>query len=116
VPDALENLHRLDASLLEGLDDHFERRITTCSPARSSLIIPIPTPAELARLFDLLVNHYRYVVVDASSRLDATTRLLSDLSNAVLMIAQPNVVSLWSAGRIHAFLKRVRAATGSAWS
>jgi len=59
----------------------------------------------LARLFDLLANHYRYVVVDASSRLDSTTRLLSDLSNAVLMVAQTDVVSLWSAGRIHAFLE-----------
>src|SRR5207248_6840598 len=64
-----------------------------------------PTPGELARLFDLLVNHYRFVVVDASSRLDSTTRLLSDLSNAVLVVAQTDVVSLWSAGRIHAFLE-----------
>src|SRR5208337_2263030 len=61
--------------------------------------------AELARLFDLLVNHYRYVVVDVSSRLDPTTRLLSDLSNAVLMVAQTDVVSLWSAARIHNFLE-----------
>jgi Flp pilus assembly CpaE family ATPase len=104
VPDALENLHRLDASLLEGL-------MTTSKEGLHLLAGPqqpyhsIPTPAELARLFDLLVNHYRYVVVDASSRLDATTRLLSDLSNAVLMIAQTDVVSLWSAGRIHAFLE-----------
>ena len=104
VPDALENLHRLDASLLEGL-------MTTAKEGLHLLAGPqqpyqsIPTPAELARLFDLLVNHYRYVVVDASSRLDATTRLLSDLSNAVLMIAQTDVVSLWSAGRIHAFLE-----------
>jgi MinD-like ATPase involved in chromosome partitioning or flagellar assembly len=59
----------------------------------------------LARLFDLLVNHYRYVVVDASSRLDSTTHLLSDLSNAVLLVAQTDVVSLWSAGRIHAYLE-----------
>jgi pilus assembly protein CpaE len=51
------------------------------------------------------VNHYRFVVVDASSRLDPTTRLLSDLSNAVLVVAQTDVVSLWSAGRIHAFLE-----------
>jgi len=64
-----------------------------------------PTPGELARLFDLVVNHYRFVVVDASSRLDPTTRLLSDLSNAVLVVAQTDVVSLWSAGRIHAFLE-----------
>jgi pilus assembly protein CpaE len=51
------------------------------------------------------VNHYRFVVVDASSRLDPTTRLLSDLSNAVLVVAQTDVVSLWSAGRIHTFLE-----------
>jgi pilus assembly protein CpaE len=104
VPDALENLHRLDASLLDGL----------MTPAKDGLHLlagpqqpyhAIPTPAELARLFDLLVNHYRYVVVDASSRLDSTTRLLSDLSNAVLMVAQTDVVTLWSASRIHAFLE-----------
>ncbi len=104
VPDALENLHRLDVSLLEGL----------MTPAQDGLHLlagpqqpypSIPTPAELARLFDLLVNHYRYVVVDASSRLDSTTRLLSDLSNAVLMVAQTDVVTLWSASRIHAFLE-----------
>ncbi len=104
VPDALQNLHRLDASLLEGL-------MTTAKDGLHLLAGPqqpyqsAPTPAELARLFDLLVNHYRYVVIDASSRLDATTRLLSDLSNAVLMVAQTDVVSLWSAGRIHAFLE-----------
>ena len=104
VPDALENLHRLDASLLEGL-------MTTGKDGLHLLAGPqqpyhsVPTPAELARLFDLLVNHYRYVVVDASSRLDSTTRLLSDLSNAVLLVTQTDVVSLWSAGRIHAFLE-----------
>ena len=104
VPDALENLHRLDASLLEGLmtisKDGLHLLAGPQQPYHS-----VPTPAELARLFDLLVNHYRYVVVDASSRLDVTTRLLSDLSNAVLMIAQTDVVSLWSAGRIQAFLE-----------
>src|ERR1022692_1788480 len=104
VPDALENLHRLDASLLDGL-------MTTCKDGLHLLAgsqqpyHSVPTPAELARLFDLLVNHYRYVVIDASSRLDATTRLLSDLSNAVLMVAQTDVVTLWSAGRIYAFLE-----------
>ncbi|HXO31745.1 MAG TPA: cellulose synthase operon protein YhjQ/BcsQ [Candidatus Acidoferrales bacterium] len=104
VPDALENLHRLDASLLEGL-------MTISKGGLHLLAGPqqpypsLPAPAELARLFDLLANHYRYVVVDASSRLDSTTRLLSDLSNAVLMVAQTDVVSLWSANRIHAFLE-----------
>jgi pilus assembly protein CpaE len=104
VLDALQNLHRLDVSLLDGL-------MTTTREGLHLLAGPQqpyptePTPAELARLFDLLVNHYRFVIVDASSRLDATTRLLSDLSNAVLVVAQTDVVSLWCAGRIHSFLE-----------
>jgi len=104
VLDALENLHRMDVSLLDGL-------MTTTKEGLHLLAGPQqpypaePTPGELARLFDLLVHHYRYVVVDASSRLDPTTRLLSDLSNAVLVVAQTDVVSLWSAGRIHTFLE-----------
>jgi pilus assembly protein CpaE len=104
VLDALQNLHRMDTSLLDGL----------MSPTKEGLHLLAgpqqpypsePTPGELARLFDLLVNHYRFVVVDVSSRLDPTTRLLSDLSNAVLMVAQTDVVSLWSAARIHNFLE-----------
>ena len=104
VLDALQNLHRMDVSLLDGL----------MTPAKNGLHLLAgpqqpyptePTPGEMARLFDLLVNHYRFVIVDASSRLDPTTRLLSDLSNAVLVVAQTDVVSLWSAGRIHAFLE-----------
>ncbi|MBZ5681779.1 MAG: AAA family ATPase [Acidobacteriia bacterium] len=104
VLDALQNLHRLDVSLLDGL-------MTTTKEGLHLLAGPQqpyqtePTPAELARLFDLLVNHYRFVIVDGSSRLDPTTRLLSDLSNAVLVVAQTDVVSLWSASRIHAFLE-----------
>jgi pilus assembly protein CpaE len=104
VLDALQNLHRLDASLLDGLmttaKDGLHLLAGSQQPNPS-----MPTPAELARLFDLLASHYRYVVVDASSRLDATTRLLADLSNAVLIVAHTDVVSLWSASRIHAFLE-----------
>ena len=104
VLDALQNLHRMDVSLLDGL-------MTTTNEGLHLLAGPQqpyptePTPGELARLFDLVVNHYRFVVVDASSRLDPTTRLLSELSNAVLVVAQTDVVSLWSAGRIHNFLE-----------
>ena len=104
VSDALQNLHRLDVSLLDGLMTAAKDGLHLLAGSQQPYPA-MPTPAELARLFDLLVNHYRYVVVDASSRLDSTTRLLSDLSNAVLMIAQTDVVSLWSAGRIHAFLE-----------
>jgi pilus assembly protein CpaE len=104
VVDALQNLHRLDASLLEGL-------MTQCKGGLQLLAGPqlpqglAPTAAELARLFDLLVAHFRYVVVDCSGRVDQTARLLCDHSNAVLLVAQADVVSLWSASRIRAFME-----------
>jgi len=101
---ALQNLHRLDASLLDGLMTPTNEGLRLLAGPQQPYPTE-PTPGELARLFDLLVNHYRFVIVDASSRLDPTTRLLSDLSNAVLVVAQADVVSLWSAGRIHTFLE-----------
>src|SRR5262249_21592905 len=64
-----------------------------------------PTAAELARLFDLLVTHFHYIVVDCSNRLDQTARLLCDLSSFTVLVAQADVVSLWSANRIRGFLE-----------
>jgi len=104
VLDALQNLHRMDFSLLDGLMTPTKEGLQLLAGPQQPYPTE-PTPGELARLFDLLVNHYRFVVVDASSRLDPTTRLLSDLSNAVLVVAQTDVVSLWSVGRIHTFLE-----------
>jgi len=104
VFDALQNLHRLDPSLLKGL-------LTQCNGGLQLLAAPqqpaslTPTAAELARLFDFLVTHFRYVVVDCSNRVDSTARLLCELSNAVLMVAQTDVVSLWSAGRMRPYLE-----------
>jgi pilus assembly protein CpaE len=102
--DALQNLHRIDTSLLEGL-------MTECKGGLQLLAAPPqplslePTAAELARLFDLLVSHFSYVIVDCSGRVDRIARLLCELSNAVLLVAQTDVVSLWSAGRIRPFLE-----------
>jgi len=104
VLDALQNLHRMDGSLLEGfMSSHKSGLHLLAGPQQP--FSAAPTAAELARLFDLLVSHYRYVVVDCSSRMDHTTRHLCDLSNAVLLVSQADVVSLWSAGRIQAFLE-----------
>jgi pilus assembly protein CpaE len=103
VPDALQNLHRMDASLLEGLMTPCKGGLQLLAGALQPWALT-PTSAELARLFDLLVSHFRYVVVDCSGRVDQTTRLLCDLSNTVLLVAQTDVVSLWSASRLRNFL------------
>ena len=52
----------------------------------------------------MLVTHYRYVVVDISSRLDAACRLVSNLSECVLLVACTDVASLWSAARVQQYL------------
>ncbi len=103
VIDALRNLHRLDGSLLEGFMTRDDRGLHLLG----GLTEPLPSEvsnAEFARLFDLLVGHYRHVVVDASSRLDSVTRMIADLSDTVLLVAHTDVASLWSAGKVQNYL------------
>jgi len=102
VSDAIRNLHRLDSSLLESfLTRHAGGLQLLAGP---SMPVADPSTAEFAHLFDLLGSQFRYVVVDASSRLDGTTRLLCSLSQMVLMVANSDVASLWSAARVQQYL------------
>jgi len=103
VTDATRNLHRMDASLLES----FMTRHTGGLQLLAGTNIPTavdPSTAEFVRLFDMLVTHYRYVVVDSSSRFDAATRLIASLSESVLLVACSDVASLWSAARVQQYL------------
>jgi len=102
--DALQNLHRMDGSLLDGLMTPYRNGLHLLAGAQQPHN-SIPTGSELARLFDLLVSQYHFVVLDCSGRMDGTMQNICELSNAVLLVAQTDVVSLWSAGRIHAFLQ-----------
>jgi pilus assembly protein CpaE len=102
--DALQNLHRMDGSLLDGLMTPYRNGLHLLAGAQQPHS-SVPNASELARLFDLLVNQYHFVVLDCSGRMDGTMQMICDLSNAVLLVAQTDVVSLWSAGRIQAFLQ-----------
>jgi Flp pilus assembly CpaE family ATPase len=104
LPDALQNLHRMDVSLLEGLMTECKGGLRLLAGSQQPFY-GMPAAAELARLFDLLVTHFQYVIVDCSNRVDHTARMLCDLSSAVLVVAQTDVVSLWSAGRMRTFLE-----------
>jgi pilus assembly protein CpaE len=104
LADALQNLHRLDSSLLDGLLTTSKSGLQLLAGSQQPYIVS-PTAAELARLFDLLVSQFQYVIVDCSNRTDPTARLISDLANAVLLVAQTDVVSLWSAGKMRTFLE-----------
>jgi pilus assembly protein CpaE len=103
VADALRNLHRLDSSLLESFMTRHSGGLQLLAGHNNPVTLE-PSTAEYARLFDMLASHFRYVVVDASTRLDGTTRLVSNLSQTVLMVANADVASLWSAARVQQYL------------
>jgi len=103
VADATRNLHRMDASLLESFMTRHSGGLQLLAGANVPAAID-PSTAEFVRLFDMLVTHYRYVVVDASSRFDAASRLIASLSETVLLVACSDVASLWSAARVQQYL------------
>jgi pilus assembly protein CpaE len=103
VADAIRNLHRMDASLLESFMTRHSGGLQLLAGANVPAAID-PSTAEFVKLFDMLVTHYRYVVVDASSRFDAASRLIANLSETVLLVACTDVASLWSAARVQQYL------------
>lgn len=103
VADATRNLHRMDASLLESFMTRHSGGLQLLAGTNTPAGMETST-AEFVRLFDMLVTHYRYVVVDASTRFDAASRLVSNLSETVLLVACTDVASLWSAARVQQYL------------
>jgi pilus assembly protein CpaE len=103
VHNAADSGNRLDSSLLDSFVAKHPSGLHLLAGAKQAHVHEIST-SQLARLFDVLVNTYRHVVVDLSSRLDATARHICDLSAEVLVIAQADVTSLWSASKVQEFL------------
>ena len=103
ISDAISNLHRLDSSLLESFMARHDRGLQVLAGA--STPIPVePSASDFARLFDMIVGMFHYIVVDVSSRLDSATRLASNLSEKTLLIAHADVPTLWSAARVAQYL------------
>jgi len=103
VSDAVTNLHRLDSSLLKSFMAGSDHGLQVLAGAATPIAIE-PSASDFARLFDTMVGAFHYIVVDASSRLDSATRLVSNLSEKILLIAHADVASLWSAGRVAQYL------------
>src|SRR6202049_3017371 len=103
VGDAIRNLHRLDSSLLESFMTRHGGGLQLLAGPNIPVAVE-PSTAEFARLFDMLVGHFRYVVIDASTRLDPTIRLVCNLSQTVLMVVNADVAALWSASRVQQYL------------
>lgn len=103
VTDAIRNLHRLDSSLLESFMTRHSGGLQLLAGPNAPVSVE-PSTADFARLCDMLMGQFRYVVVDASTRIDPTSRLICTLSQSVLMVVNADVTSLWSAARVHEYL------------
>jgi len=103
VSDAVTNLHRLDSSLLDSFMARHGNGLQVLAGAATPTPIE-PSASDFARLFDTLVGMFHYIVVDASSRLDSATRLISNMSEKILLVAHADVATLWSAGRVAQYL------------
>ncbi len=103
VTDAIRNLHRLDSSLLESFMTRHSGGLQLLAGPNVPVAVE-PSTADFARLFDMLMGQFRYVVVDASTRIDPTSRLICTLSQSVLMVVNADVTSLWSAARVQQYL------------
>src|SRR5271168_709212 len=103
VSDAIANLHRLDSSLLDSFMARHGNGLQVLTGAATPTAIE-PSASDFARLFDTLVGMFHYIVVDASSRLDSATRIVSNMSEKILLIAHADVATLWSAGRVAQYL------------
>jgi pilus assembly protein CpaE len=103
IADAIRNSKRLDDDLLEGYMTRCTGNLHLLAGAPGAFTEEISTEA-IARIFELLVAHYRYVVVDASTRLDGTLRTVCDLSQTVLLVGLLDVPSLWSVAKLREYL------------
>jgi pilus assembly protein CpaE len=103
VGDAIRNLHRLDSSLLESFMTRHSGGLQLLAGPNTPVGTE-PSTTEYAKLFDLLAGHFRYVVVDLSTRMDGVTRLVGNLAQTVLLVAHTDVAALWSAARTQQFL------------
>src|SRR6202167_4576382 len=103
VADAIRNLHRLDSSLLESFMTRHGGGVQLLAGPTTPVGTEPSAPGD-AKLFDMLAGHFRFVGGGFSHPMDATTRLVSNLAQTVLLVAHTDVASLWSAARVQQYL------------
>ena len=100
VADAFKNLNRLDSALLDGYMIRHTSGLALLAGAADATVASSVGSAEMSRLFDLMVHEYRAVVVDLSTRVDLLARSVCELSDLSIVVAQPDMPSLWGASQL----------------
>ena len=102
LADAFRNFHRLDFALMEGFMSDCGNGLALMAGPEEPL--EAASSEDIARLLDVLASQFRYIVIDASSRVDDLTRRCCDFADQVLLVAQPEVSSLWAAAKVRKYL------------
>ena len=103
VRDALQNMHRMDATLLAGFITQTKMDVHLLAGNSSPVEITAGEDA-FAHLLKLLATLYDYVVLDLSTRFDAMACILAKLADTVMLVTQVEFSCLWAASRIKAYL------------
>jgi pilus assembly protein CpaE len=102
--DAIDNAHRLDASLLDGL---MAKHLSGLELLPGSDQCHRPTGAEgevIDRLLALLSERCEYIVVDAGSQINGMTMAALNVSDMVAVVMNPDVPSIRNARRLTEYL------------
>lgn len=105
--DAVENIHRLDTLFLKSLlCDHPAGVSVLAAPQKIEEADRIP-PIRISQLLTLLKACFAYVVVDTAPSYDERFFAALDVSDDLLLVASPDVSSLYHAQRCLDLLDRV---------
>ncbi|MGK7312850.1 MAG: AAA family ATPase [Candidatus Longimicrobiales bacterium M2_2A_002] len=112
ILDLIDNLHRLDESLLSSLVVEHESGLHVL-PAPKELVDGNSTkPEHLRTVLRLLRQHYRLVVVDTARPLSPIGSTAIGQSDDVFLVVNPDLVSLRNARRLLPHLREARGESG----
>jgi septum site-determining protein MinD len=94
VTDIVPLLDRLQPTLLKSYVTNHASGIAVIPAAKDALHEKMLTPQKLARVADLLVRAYDYVVIDLASTLSEDVVPILDLSELVCLVLSPDVGSV----------------------
>lgn len=104
VADALENLHRLDATFLRALVTQTKSGVTLIPSSDRTIGFPVDA-AQLRQLIENVAAEYPYVVLDVP-RSDFVALEALDAASTIIVVANQELATVRGAGRMAAMLER----------
>jgi pilus assembly protein CpaE len=104
VLDALENMHRMDASFLRTLVTHTKSGLHVLASSAHAVTSPVDV-SRVRSLIDLAAKEFRFVVLDVP-RTDAVMLDALESVSSVIVVANQDVAAIRSAARMTAALEQ----------